>query len=258
MSGRDRFFKMSDQKIRISNFQSESVAKVSERATGFDLSFLSHWPYLAGPHRVEVPSDMIQYFNSNPHLFCVDNLPLNEAWSYYSLLGGFEYIFSSNEELNYRHKNTRVDFNSEITQRWPQFVSQLKSLPFEITAATVIALQPQSRVCVHIDKKNYGLDKLLIPLNTPTDSHFLFYQYGAVPLQVGQVYAIDASHMHYAVNRSQEVRYNLVIRGLIEDNLPNYLNWIKQGYEQNGIPAFYKVPDRIDYAPANLVDELIF
>ena len=257
MNTTEQSFQLGEQQIKLAGFQAESVQLLPSHVSGFDVSFLSHWPYLKSLSTVDVPPKLISFFNENSQMFCRDNLPMNEAWSYFSLLGGFESIFDSNSQLAFKQKNINVQFNDLINKMCPELMTQISLLPFKLSAATVIALQPKSRVCVHIDKQNYGLDKFLIPLNTPQDSHFIFYNYGAVPLVTGSVYAIDASHMHYVINQSDEVRYNLIVRGLLEDSFLSYLDWIKKSFDQSGMPTFYKVPSQIEYAPANLIEDAL-
>ncbi|MBY0452458.1 MAG: aspartyl/asparaginyl beta-hydroxylase domain-containing protein [Bdellovibrionaceae bacterium] len=249
----ENIFLIGDEKVRLTDFQNLQIKKFAPNPSGFDITYLSRWPYLETKTILNVPPQAIEYFDRNRNIFKPDNLPMNEGWSYFSLFGSFDSLFASSEELVFKRKNLNLTFSPMVKDIWPDFPEFIRKLPFEVATATVIALQPHSRVCVHIDKKNFGLDKLLIPLNAPQDAHFVFYQYGAIPFKEGHVYAIDASHLHYAVNQSSSVRYNLIVRGYLDETLPAYLNWIKEGFNQNGEPRFLKIPSDLKWQPANLI-----
>lgn len=252
----EKVFLIGQQEVKLTDFQNLEIKKSFSAPTGFDITYLSRWPYLETNSVLKVPQKAIDFFDNNQGLFHPDNLAMNEGWSYFSLYGSFDSLFAGAEELAFKSKNLNIAYNSIIEDIWPELPDFIQSLPLEAVTATVIALQPRSRVCVHIDKKNFGLDKLLVPLNAPENAHFVFYQYGAIPFEAGHVYAIDASHMHYAVNQGSQVRYNLIIRGHMDEKLPSYLNWIHKSYVQNGEPKFLKVPTDLKWQPANLISPL--
>ncbi len=162
-------------------------------------------------------------------------------------------MFLTNDELTFKKKHSDVEINPDNTSRWPEFSALMASLPFDVVSAGIFALQPKSRVSVHVDKGNHGIDKLLIPLNKPKDSFFAFYQYGAVPLEKGSIYAIDASYPHYAVNQSDEIRYHLIVRGCFESKLQRYFDWLKEGYQEFGEPSFNAIPDGEQWSPSNKI-----
>lgn len=238
--------------IIINDFQSRTIDPMPPTASGFELAYISKWPYIRVEGEFKPPQKLLNYFNENQNLFCIDKIPHNSGWSYVAAMGELDFTFLDAAALSFKARHVEINTRPDILELWPEFSELMAKLPVDVVSAAIFALQPNTSIAVHTDKYNYGIDKLLIPLNKPDDAFFAFYQHGKVPLEAGGVYAIDASHFHYAVNRSNEIRYHLIVRGCFERKLTSYLDWLKDGYAKYGAPVFERIPEGDQWMPANL------
>lgn len=248
-------FLIGTKEVSFEDFQNKKIETGANFSNGFEIAYLSHWPYLKGQGFLDIPPEVIGFFNSSSELFCQDNIGFNKGWSYLALKGLLEYLFFTNEELAFKHQHLNIKYDEDILKVWPNLKTFIEGLPYDIVSAAVFALQPNSRISLHTDKNKYGIDKFLIPLNKPNDAFFAFYHYGQVPLEAGHIYAIDASYPHYAVNQSNEVRYHLILRGAFEKKLPQYMDWLQKSYQLNGPPQFDRIPEGIKWKPSNLISK---
>ncbi len=240
------------KEIILDEFQQRPIQPMPATASGFELAYISKWPYLRLEGEFNVPQKLINYFNANQDLFCVDKISHNSGWSYVAVVGDLDFTFLDAAALSLKSRHVEIKTRPDVLEKWPEFSQLIANLPFDVVSAAVFALQPGTSIAVHTDKYMYGIDKLLIPLNKPKDAFFAFYHHGMVPLQTGNIYAIDASHFHYAVNRSNEIRYHLIIRGCFEKKLSTYFECLKNGFDKYGAPVFEPIPHGDEWMPSNL------
>jgi len=246
-------FIIGKKEVTLSDCQAKNIQFMPVESTGFELAYLSKWPYLRADVQFKVPSAVIDYFNSNQNLFCQDTISHNAGWSYLALMGSLDFTFLDSEVLSFKLRHADIQIREGFLEVWPEFGDLMKNLPLDVVSAAVFALQPGSNIAVHTDKKLHGIDKLLIPLNKPKGAFFAFYEYGVVPLEEGGVYAIDASFTHYAANQSNEIRYHLIVRGCLDNKLDRYFDWLKNSHQKYGAPTFANIPEGDQWRPSNYV-----
>lgn len=151
-----------------------------------------------------------------PHRSLFEN---NVGW-FSTCLHGIDW-WATNVPERYGHSNemkwTEIAKLAPVTT---QFVRNLSALT-NLRRVRIMALLPGGQIAPHTDQKDPGFFSANFALNNPPGCHLYFKGYGSAPFKPGRALALDVSVEHWAVNRSNEVRFHLIPHGTWDQRFIN-------------------------------------
>jgi hypothetical protein len=117
------------------------------------------------------------------------------------------YGFTSLEEAGYHW--------TDACDRLPKLTAFLKSLPYKLfDRVRIMRLAPGGYIMPHSDNKfERAFSPLNIAINNPVDCNFIFKNGGIVPFKPGTGMILDVGREHCVINRSDQVRYHIIVHG---------------------------------------------
>jgi hypothetical protein len=117
------------------------------------------------------------------------------------------YGFSSLEDANYHW--------TDACERLPNLTKFLQSLPYKLfDRVRIMRLDGGGYIMPHSDNNHErAFSPLNIAINNPNGCHFVFREGGIVPFTAGTGMILDVGREHIVINRSNDVRYHVIVHG---------------------------------------------
>lgn len=116
------------------------------------------------------------------------------------------YGFESFDEAGYHW--------TEACEQIPTLCRFLQSLPYtRFHRVRIMRLAPGGYVMPHRDGEGRAFGPLNIAINNPVGCVFVFEGKGIVPFEPGLGMVLDVARRHAAINKSDEVRYHVIVHG---------------------------------------------
>ena len=121
------------------------------------------------------------------------------------------YGFTSLEEAGYHW--------TDACDRLPNVARFLQSLPFKVfDRVRIMRLDSDGYIMPHSDNNHErAFSPLNIAINNPSGCDFVFKEGGIVPFSAGTGMILDVGREHIVINRSNEVRYHVIVHGHYSD-----------------------------------------
>jgi hypothetical protein len=118
-----------------------------------------------------------------------------------------QYGFTTLEEAGYHW--------TDASDRLPLLTEFIKSLPYKLfDRVRIMRLAPGGYIMPHSDNKfQRAFSPLNIAINNPIDCDFVFKDGGIVPFVAGTGMILDVGREHCVINKSNEVRYHVIVHG---------------------------------------------
>jgi hypothetical protein len=122
-----------------------------------------------------------------------------------------QYGFSSLEQAGYHW--------TDACERLPQLTQFLQSLPYKLfDRVRIMRLAPGGYIMPHSDNKfQRAFSPLNIAINNPEECYFIFKDRGIAPFESGRGLVLDVGREHCVINKSDEVRYHVIVHGHYSD-----------------------------------------
>lgn len=104
---------------------------------------------------------------------------------------------------------------TDACERLPKLTAFLKSLPYKLfDRVRIMRLEPGGYIMPHSDNKfERAFSPLNIAINNPVGCNFIFKSGGIVPFKPGTGMILDVGREHCVINRSDQVRYHVIVHG---------------------------------------------
>ena len=117
-----------------------------------------------------------------------------------------EYGYKSEADVDYKW--------TSICEKMPYITNLVKSFEFDqLKRIRIMRLEPGGYIMPHRDGEGRIFGPFNFALTQPVGCEFVFENKGLVPFRQGRGFLLDLGIRHAIINRSDEVRYHLIIHG---------------------------------------------
>ena len=143
----------------------------------------------------------------------------NQGWSSLCLYGASPTTtYQTDDKLSW----------TGIADQCPNTVEWIKK-NWQITNTTgrirFMWLAPQGYILPHTDRASKGLYETNCAITQPDGCCFRFLDYGTVPFNQGDCYALDISNRHFVYNNSDQERLHIIVHSITQPGI------VKKSYE---------------------------